>query len=149
MRYDLVSLFNGGRSMEVHKLNQLIQRQELHLSERQLQELVVKREESLEANHLIDLSLESQAYIAVKLEQSTLITKENYFQYLVDLQESFYFLRSNLPFSYSDEDILEKLMSIFEEYEGLISHVQGVLEEWVITENLEGGAAADGIDDSI
>ncbi|MBL1225186.1 DUF6323 family protein [Enterococcus sp. BWR-S5] len=149
MDYTLVSLFNDVQPMEVKALNQLIQRQELHLSQQQFQELTLKKAEALEANHLIDLSAESQSYIAVKLAQSTLITKENYLQYLVDLQESFYFLRASLLFSYSDEDLLEKLLSVFEEYEGAISPMQGVLEEWAIKVNLEEGAVDGRADDSI
>ncbi|WP_086349000.1 DUF6323 family protein [Candidatus Enterococcus clewellii] len=149
MKYDMVSLFNELQDQNGISLNQVIQRQELHLSELQLQELAVKREESLEANHLIDLSSDSQRYIATQLDQSTLTTTKNYFQHLIDLQESFYFLRSNLPFSYSDEELLEKLIATFEKYEGSISPMQGALEEWLIEENLKGGTLDDGIDNSL
>ena len=139
MSDDIVSLFNEHSPKDTKELNQLITHQELHLSEVQLQELSLKKVEALKASHLVDLSSKTQEYLVTQLDQSTLTTKENYFQNLIDLQEGFYFLRSNLPFSYSDDALLERLWAVFESCEGSISHIQGVLEELIIKENMEGG----------
>ncbi|MGL4697563.1 DUF6323 family protein [Enterococcus larvae] len=149
MSDDIVSLFNEHLPKDTEELNQLITHQELHLSEVQLQELSLKKVEALKASHLVDLSSKTQEYLVTQLDQSTLTTKENYFQNLIDLQEGFYFLRSNLPFSYSDDALLERLWAVFESCEGSIFHIHGVLEELIIKENMEGVFLNEGTDDTL
>ncbi|MGC6769167.1 DUF6323 family protein [Enterococcus sp. LJL51] len=147
MKYDFSLLFNGEMEQDLKQINQGIKRNEMILTTQQLKVILASRGKALQDSHLLELALETQKYLAAHLSESAFVTPNNYFSDLLDLQELFYFIRSDTAFSWSDQDILDKMLTVFEKYEGSIPHIQGYFEEWLVAEKLTGGSLNEPVDE--
>ena len=98
---------------EIRSCNSFTERFGLSLSEQEIGELVRGRSEALKNTGLIEFGGEILPKLIYAFCDSPYIEQENYEAILSQLQEAFYYYKSEAQDAFSDDELIEFMVSVF------------------------------------
>ena len=98
---------------EIHVCNEFTERFGLRLSEKEIEELVQCRGEALKNSGRVEFGGGILPKLIYAFCDSPYIEQENYESTLAELQEAFYYYKSEALDYYTDDELIEYMVSVF------------------------------------
>jgi len=107
------ALSSDAAQRELHLMNEYTAGFNLTLSESEIREIVVSRSEALKAAGRVELGGSILPKLIRAFCDSPFITQESYAQTLCELQEAFYYYKSESMDSFSDDELIEYMVKVY------------------------------------
>lgn len=125
-----------GKGMSVNLQNELLNLNDksiyygLSLSQKDTQVIVESRDLSLRDMGRIELGIDITKKIVEFVYKSPYTNREDYLENIVDIQESFYYLKNETLDLISDNDAVDLLAEMYDKFCGETKYIQSVVEDY-------------------
>ncbi len=109
LNYDL-SYYN-----RVSKMNKKIEKYGLLLTQKDVAVIIEEREHALIENRRVELDIQVTEQIIEELSSSPFVDKDNFVESIIEMQEIFYYIKSETDDRINDEELLEVLFECYRE----------------------------------
>lgn len=129
-----ITLFNSAFSLNskeqiCRELNQILETKNYQLTLPEVEEILEQRRQVLLDHELADFSFSALFSIAEKMTEGTFLSRRELLRTIADCQEIFYYLHTTENDDFSDEEVLEKIFTVYEMYDGVMEQVKGYFED--------------------
>lgn len=102
--------------------------QKFTLTLQEAEQMLEKRDEIMQENHLIDFAYGNLFELA-RLLQDDQLTKRMLLERIGELEEVFYYLQTVQTYPVEDQAIIEKIAEVYQQFAGDLEFVKGYFED--------------------